>query len=79
LAEVTYHLPRGSVSVMDHVERILEEVDDYCRSGQELLTLAPAQDVAAYRDWVSREVRRQYAGEAPTPWPVFAARRGLPA
>src|SRR4051794_16084109 len=77
LAKVTYHLPQRSVSFMDHVESILREVDDYCRDGQELLTLAPPADVAAYRDWVSGEVRRQYAREAPTPWPVFAASRGL--
>jgi hypothetical protein len=77
LAEVIYHLPRRSVSFMDHVESILREVDDYCRAGQELLTLAPPADVAAYREWVSDEVRRQYAGEPPTPWPAFAARRGL--
>jgi hypothetical protein len=77
LAEVIYHLPRRSVSFMDHVESILREVDDYCRAGQELLTLAPPADVAAYRVWVSDEVRRQYAGEPPTPWPAFAARRGL--
>src|SRR4051794_11167577 len=77
LAKVTYHLPRRSVSFMDHVEGILREVDDYCRDGQELLTPAPPADVAAYREWVSNEVRRQYAGEPPTAWPVFATHRGL--
>jgi hypothetical protein len=77
LAELTYHLPTRSVSFMDHVEAVLREVDEYCRAGEELLTLAPSADVSAYREWVSGEVRRQYAGEPPTPWPVFAARRSL--
>jgi hypothetical protein len=75
LAEVVYHLPRKSVSFMDHVEAILREVDDYCREGQQLLTLTPPADVAVYREWASSEVRRQYDGAPPTPWPVFAARR----
>jgi hypothetical protein len=77
LAELVYHLPTRSVSFIEHVEEILREVDDYCRAGEELLTLAPPADVAAYREWVSSEVRRQHAGEPPTPWPVFAARRVL--
>jgi hypothetical protein len=79
LAVVVYHLPGHSVAFMDHVEAILREVDDYCREGHELLTLAPPADVAVYREWTSSEVRRQYAGEPPTPWPVFAARRILSA
>jgi hypothetical protein len=77
MAEVVYRLPRGSLELVKHVDDILQEVDDYLRAGQELLTLAPPADVVAYREWVSREMQRQAAGEAPTPWPVFAARRGL--
>jgi hypothetical protein len=77
MAEVVYRLPRSSVSLVQHVEAILREVDDYCRAGQELLTLAPPPDVVAYREWVTSQVLGQAAGEAPTPWPEFAARRGL--
>jgi hypothetical protein len=77
MAEVVYHLPRHSVALVKHVDAILREVDDYLREGQELLTLAPAADVVAYREWVTSQVLGQAAGEAPTPWPVFAARRGL--
>jgi len=79
LPEVVYHLPRTSVTLVRHVEDILREVDAYCRDGQELLTLAPPPDVVAYREWVTNQVLGQAAGERPTPWPVFAARRGLPA
>jgi hypothetical protein len=78
LAEVVYHLPRWSVDLVRHVEDVLREVDDYCRAGKELLTLAPPDDVVAYRAWTSSEVLRQAAGEPPTPWPVFAASRRLP-
>jgi hypothetical protein len=76
MAEVKYQLPRDSVSLVKHVETVLREVDDYCRAGRELLTLAPPPDVVAYREWVTGEVLGQAAGEPPTPWPAFAARRG---
>ena len=78
LAEVVYRLPRSSVALVRHVEDILREVDDYCRAGRELLTLAPPEDVVAYREWVTSQVLGQAAGEPPAAWPVFAARRGLP-
>jgi hypothetical protein len=79
MAEVVYHLPRQSVTLVKHVEAILREVDDYCRAGQELLTLAPPPDVVAYREWVTSQVLGQADGGPPTPWPVFAASRGLAA
>jgi hypothetical protein len=79
LPEVVYRLPAGSVTYVRHVEEILHEVDEYCRAGTELLTLAPSPDIVAYRDWTSGEVERQFAGEPPTSWPQFAAARGLPA
>ena len=71
MTEVVYHLPRSSLALVQHVDDILREVDDYLRAGQELLTLAPPADVVAYRGWVSSEIRRQAAGEPPTPWPAF--------
>lgn len=77
LPETVYRLPRSSLALVRHVESILAEVDEYCRAGQDLLTLAPPPEVSAYREWSSSEVLRQAAGEEPTPWPVFAARRGL--
>ena len=46
----------------------LDAVEDYCRTGRHLLTLAAPPDVAAYRRWVFDEFERQIAGGAPVPW-----------
>lgn len=77
--EVVYALPAGSVEMVRHVRDVLAEVDAYSRDDAWLLTLAPDEAVAAFREWSVDEVLRQHAGQPPTPWPAFAAARGLPA
>lgn len=77
LAQVVHRLPPSSVQFVRHIADMLAEVEDYCRAGEHLLILAPPADIAAYREWSIGEVQRQYAGEPPTRWPVFAAARGL--
>ena len=52
---------------------IIDEADEYCRSGQHLLTLAALPEVVAYRRWYLGEVVSQLAGGAPVPWPQHTA------
>jgi ElaB/YqjD/DUF883 family membrane-anchored ribosome-binding protein len=73
LDEVVYRLPASSGAFVQRVAEVLAEVEQYCRADDHLLTLAPPPDVAAYRSWSLGEVLRQQAGEAPTPWPAYAA------
>ena len=47
---------------------MLDETDDYCRQGV-LLTLAPAEDVVAFRRWYIDQLERQVEGAPPQPWP----------
>ena len=77
--EVAYLLPAASVDFVRHVQDMLVEVERFCRSDGYLLTLAPPAAIAAYRDWSIGEVLRQYDGLPPTPWPAYAAERGLDA
>lgn len=56
---------------------LIDEADDYCRSGQHLLTLASPPDCVAYRRWYLSEVIGQLAGAAPTPWPQSEHARAL--
>lgn len=54
--------------LLDQVEIVLEKVDDYCRRDH-LLLLPRSGDLVALADWTSTEIRRQYYGEQPIPWP----------
>ena len=66
--DVAYRLPRHVGPFLHRLRRILDEATEYCRQGEHLLTLAPPDDVVAYRRWVFEEFERQIAGEAPRPW-----------
>jgi hypothetical protein len=77
IAVAVYRLPVSGLDFVRHVAHILAEVEAYCQEGEHLLTLAAPPDIAAYREWSMSEVERQAAGAAPTPWPAFAAARGL--
>lgn len=69
-ADVTYTLPAEAAADIRHFAKLLEEADDFCRSG-ELLTLAAQPDVAAFRRWFLGEFIRQLEGAAPTPWSTW--------
>lgn len=77
LAEVVYDLPDEAAAFVRHVADVLAEAERYCVGDDHLLTPPPPREVALYRSWAIDEVLRQHAGEAPTPWPVYAAAHGL--
>lgn len=56
---------------------LIDEADEYCRSGQHLLTLASPPDCVAYRRWYLNEVIGQLDGAEPTPWPASEGARAL--
>lgn len=51
------------------LRQMLAEADEYCRAGDELLTLAAPPDIAAFTGWYLQEFLRQLDGAAPQPWP----------
>lgn len=77
IPEVSYRVPPATVAFIERIRAVLAEVEEYCNDGGPLLAVAPDADIVAYREWSMQEVRRQYDGHPPTPWPVFAAERGL--
>lgn len=74
LPELVYLVPRDIAEAVRHLENLLDEADDYCRSGEHLLTLATRPEHVALRRWFLREFARQVAGEPPTPWPQYVDR-----
>lgn len=66
--DMIVHLPPGAGEVGRQIDALMDETDDYCRDG-ELLTLAPDDDVVAFRKWYLAEVVNQAGGRPPTPWP----------
>lgn len=75
-ADVNYSIPPDAIppdaaDELRQLAELLDEVDEFCRSGN-LLTLAAPSDVAAFRRWFLGEFARQLQGEEPTPWPTRA-------
>ena len=65
--DLTYHVPEAWAQACVVILDLMAEVDAWCRQGS-LLTLAPPDDVVAYRRWVFGEFIRQVAGEPARPW-----------
>ncbi|MCU1678054.1 MAG: hypothetical protein JWM93_2812 [Frankiales bacterium] len=67
LDTVTFTVPADVGTAARQFGDILDEADEYCRTGQ-LLTLAPSPEVAAYRRWYLDNFIVQCAGAPPQPW-----------
>ena len=59
---------------MRQLGALLEEVDDFCRSGQHLITLATPPESLAFRRWYLNEfIAQMERHEPPVPWPDYVA------
>ena len=66
--DLHYELPVEVAEACDALERLLEELDDFCREG-DLLTLVTPPEAVAYRRWFLEEVRAQVReGRPARPW-----------
>ena len=66
--DITYLLPPDAAEAAEHLGRLLDEADAYCRAGADLLTLATPDDLVAFRRWLLEEISAQIAGRPPRPW-----------
>ena len=66
--DLEYLVPAGIAEASRVLADMLDEADQFCRSG-DLLTLATPPETSAFRRWYLTEVQRQASGEPPTPWP----------
>jgi len=67
--DLVYRVPRAARDACQQLSAMLDEADRFCRAGQELLTLAAAADLLAFRRWYLDEFVRQIDGNEPKPWP----------
>jgi len=75
MREITlvYWVPPGVCNAIRRLGDMLEEADEYCRGGEQLLTLQTPPDQLLFRMWFLAEFLAQLAGGPPTPWPDYAA------
>jgi hypothetical protein len=71
--DLIYQLPAAASPAAQQLGSMLDEVDDFCRSGKHLLTLATPPELVRYRRWYLGEFVSQLGGGAATPWPQYAA------
>ena len=76
--DLVYELPASVADGVRALGAVLDEVDEMCRAGQHLLTLATPPDQVAYRRWFLDEFTRQVDGEAPIAWADSPQARLLP-
>lgn len=71
--ELTFQVPNDVGPAAQHLSDLLDEVDDYCRAGRHLLTLATPAELVTYRRWYLDEFIGQAGGREPIPWPQYAS------
>lgn len=65
--DLEYRVPSGAREAAIELERLLDETDDFCRSG-DLLTLATPPESVAFRRWFLGQFVSQIDGQPATPW-----------
>ena len=66
--DLTFEIPRAAADAANDLGALLDEADEYCRSGDHLLTLAPPERALRFRRWYLGEFTRQTDGQPATPW-----------
>ena len=68
--DLRYDVPPEAADGALQLGALLDEADDFCRSG-DLLTLATLPETLSFRRWYLEEFVRQVAGQPPCSWSVF--------
>jgi hypothetical protein len=71
--DVELRVPARIAAGATEFAALLDEIDEYCQSG-ELLTLATPPETREFRRWYLHEMAHQLDGEPATPWPEWRDR-----
>ena len=78
-ADLTIEIPPSAVAAARAMAAMMAEVDEFCRAGDHLMTLATPPEIVALREWVLGELTRQIEqGGEPLPWSNHVSRAGQP-
>lgn len=66
--DIRLQVPASVATLGRRLTGMLDQTDDFCRQGL-LLTLAPGDDVVAFRRWYLDQLVGQVGGGPPQPWP----------
>jgi anti-anti-sigma factor len=66
--DLVFELPGHALADVQRLGELFDEADDYCREGNNLLTLASSPETIAFRRWYLGQIVAQLSGEQPTPW-----------
>jgi hypothetical protein len=66
--DLVYEVPPDVKEACLALDAMLDEADEFCRRGKDLLTLATPPSALAFRKWFLHEFVRQADGEPPRPW-----------
>lgn len=76
--DLVYQVPPGVPDACRHLADALDAADEFCRTGEHLLTLATPPGALAFRQWFLDEFIRQVSGEAARSWPQWLEEHGGP-
>jgi len=68
--DLLYEVPAEAADAVRRLATLLDEADDFCRSG-DLLTLATLPEGVAFRRWFLDEFALQIDGRPPQAWSAF--------
>jgi hypothetical protein len=66
--DLVFRVPAQAAEAGAHLGALLDEADEYCRSGEHLLTLATPTELVRFRNWYLDAFTDQLAGKPPTAW-----------
>ena len=71
--DLDYVVPVDAGPAAGRLDALLDDADDFCRSGGSLLTLAAPPEVVRYRRWYCAQFTDQCAGRDPIAWTDWPA------
>ncbi len=66
--DFVYRVPAAAGEACRVLQDLLDQADEHCARGRELITLVSPPDQRRFRAWYLQEFGRQIAGEPPRPW-----------